>query len=110
MGPCFGSQTSRAIKPKSAPEHRLLLTPFRYPPLVNGSRFSAADTRELFYASRSLATVLAERAFHALRLLEGAPLPEGRCIHRQQTSYSVLIHTERGLRLQHCCGESGPGP
>jgi ribulose-5-phosphate 4-epimerase/fuculose-1-phosphate aldolase len=76
------------------PEHQLLLTPFRYPPLVNGSRFSAADTRELFYAARSLATVLAERAFHALRLLEGSPLPEGRCIHRQQTSFSVQIHTE----------------
>lgn len=86
---------------RSLPEHRLLLTPFRYPPLVNGSRFSAADTRELFYAARSLATVLAERAFHALRLLEGSPLPEGRCIHRQQTSFSVQIHTERGLRLQH---------
>ena len=90
---------------RSLPEHRLLLTPFRYPPLVNGSRFSAADTRELFYAARSLATVLAERAFHALRLLEGSPLPAGRCIHRQQTSFLVQIHTERGLRLQHCLDE-----
>jgi hypothetical protein len=51
------------------PVHALLLTPFRYPPLANGSRFSPLDTRELFYAARSLATVLAERAFHALRLL-----------------------------------------
>jgi len=87
------------------PEHRLLLTPFRYPPLANGSRFSPADTRELFYAARSLATVLVERAFHALRLLEGSPLPAGRCIHRQQSSFSVQIHTERGLRLQHYLDE-----
>ena len=49
--------------------------------------------------------MLAERAFHALRLLEGSPLPKGRCIHRQQTSFSVQIHTERGLRLQHCLDE-----
>ena len=28
---------------------------------------SAADTRELFYAARAPATVLAERVFHALR-------------------------------------------
>ena len=27
------------------------------------------------------------------------------CIHRQQTSFSVQIHTERGLRLQHCLDE-----
>ena len=63
------------------------------------------DTRELFYAARSLATVLAERALHALRLLEDTPLPEGCCIHRKQSSFSVQIHTERGLRLQHCLDE-----
>ena len=67
---------------------------------------SAADTRELLYAARSMATVLAERAFHALRLLEGLPLPAGRCIHRQQTFFSVPIHSERGLRLHHCLEES----
>jgi len=60
----------------------------------------SVDTRELFDGELSMVTVLAERAFHALRLLEGSPLPEGRCIHRQQTSFSVQIHTERGLRLQ----------
>jgi hypothetical protein len=56
----------------------------------------------LFYAARSLATVLAERAFHALRLLEGSPLPQGRSIHRQQTSFSVQVQTSRGVRLQEC--------
>jgi hypothetical protein len=84
------------------PVHSLLLTPFRYPPLANGSRFSPPDTRELFYGARSLATVLAERAFHALRLLEGSPLPTGRSIQRQQTSFSVQIQTPRGVRLQEC--------
>ena len=48
----------------------------------------------------------AERAFHALCLLEGSPRPAGRCIHRQQTSFSVPIHSERVLRLQHCLEES----
>jgi hypothetical protein len=84
------------------PVHSQLLTPFRYPPLANGSRFSPPDTRELFYAARSLATVLAERTFHALRLLEGSPLPPGRSIHRQQTSFSVQVQTSRGVRLQEC--------
>ncbi|MEA5474659.1 RES domain-containing protein [Synechococcus sp. CCY9201] len=49
------------------------ITPFRYPPLRSGSRFTAADQRELFYGARGLGTVLAERAFHALRFLEGSP-------------------------------------
>ena len=52
-----------------------------------------------------LSVLLGERAFLALRLLERSPLPAGRCIHRQQTSFSVQIHTERGLRLQHCLDE-----
>lgn len=37
--------------------------------------------------------------------LEWSLLPQGRCIHRKQTSFSVQIHTERGLRLQHCLDE-----
>lgn len=91
------------VKPPAPPgQHRLLTTPFRYPPLRSGSRFTAADQRELFYGARGLGTVLAERAFHALRLLEGSPLPEGKVIQRQQTSFHVEIAAERGLQLQHC--------
>ena len=52
-----------------------------------------------------MVTVLDERAFHALRWLNGSPLPEGRCIYRKQTSFSVPIHSECGLRLQHCLEE-----
>ena len=38
------------VKPPAPPgQHRLLTTPFRYPPLLSGSRFTAADQRELFY-------------------------------------------------------------
>ena len=83
-------------------QHRLLSTPFRYPPLRSGSRFTPADERELFYAARALNTVLAERAFHALRLLEGSALPSGKVIQRQQTSFHVEIAAGRGLQLQHC--------
>ena len=88
--------------PAPAGQHRLLTTPFRYPPLRSGSRFTAADQRELFYGARGLGTVLAERAFHALRLLEGSPLPVGKVIQREQTSFQVEIAVQRGLQLQHC--------
>ena len=53
----------------------------------------------------SLGTVLAERASHALRLLEGSPLPAGRCIYRQYPSLSVQINSERSFLLQHCLVE-----
>ena len=90
------------VKPPTPPgQHRLLTTPFRYPPLRSGSRFTAADQRELFYGARGLGTVLAERAFHALRLLDGSPLPAGKVIQRQQTSFQVEITVARGLQLQH---------
>jgi hypothetical protein len=68
------------------PSHSLLLRPFRYPPLPSGSR--------------SIDTALAEKAFHALRLLEGSPLPSGARIRRQQSAFEVELETERGLQLQ----------
>lgn len=80
--------------------HRLLLTPFRYPPLESGSRFGRAHQPHLFYGARALETALAERAFHALRQLEDSPLPAGSRIQREQTAFSVQISAERGLALQ----------
>jgi hypothetical protein len=82
-------------------QHRPLTTLFRYPPLRSGSRFTAADQRELFYGARALGTVLAERALHTLRLLEGSPLPVDKVIQRQQTSFQVALAVHRGLQLQH---------
>jgi hypothetical protein len=82
------------------PSHRLLLTPFRYPPLESGSRFGRAHQRHLFYGAAALETALTERAFHALRQLEDSPLPAGRRIQRHQTAFAVQINTERGLALQ----------
>ena len=82
------------------PSHRLLLTPFRYPPLESGSRFGRAHQRHLFYGARALETALAERAFHALRPIEDSPLPLGARIQRQQSAFAVQFTAERGLALQ----------
>lgn len=81
------------------PSHTLLLTPFRYPPLESGSRFGRLHQRHLFYGARSVETALAERAFHALRMLEASPLPPGARIQRLQSAFSVTITTPRGLAL-----------
>jgi hypothetical protein len=98
--PPIPSDWPEARDGRPLPSHRLLLTPFRYPPLESGSRFGRAHQRHLFYGARALETALAERAFHALRQLEGSPLPAGARIQRQQTAFSVAITVERGLALQ----------
>lgn len=98
--PPIPSDWPEAGNKRPLPSHRLLLTPFRYPPLESGSRFGRTHQRHLFYGARVLETALAERAFHALRLLEGSPLPAGRRIQRQQTAFAVAINAERGLALQ----------
>lgn len=89
------------------PSHTLLLTPFRYPPHESGSRFGRVHQRHLFYGARSGETALAERAFHALRMLDDSPLPAGGRIQRLQTAFSVTIATQRGLTLhEHLSAEA----
>ncbi len=98
--PPIPSDWPEAEEGRPLPTHLLLLTPFRYPPLPSGSRFGRVHQRHLFYGARALETALAERAFHALRLLEGSPLPVGARIKRQQTAFAVEISSVRGLALQ----------
>ena len=95
--PCDWPEASAG---RPTPSHPLLLTPFRYPPLISGSRFGRAHQRHLFYGARALETALAERSFHALRLLDDSPLPRGARVQRLQTAFSVEMTTERGLSLQ----------
>ncbi|AFY27446.1 RES domain-containing protein [Cyanobium gracile PCC 6307] len=95
--PCDWADASEG---RPMPSHPLLLTPFRYPPLISGSRFGRPHQRHLFYGARSLETALAERSFHALRMLEDSPLPEGARLQRLQTAFSVEITAKRGLSLQ----------
>ncbi len=67
---------------------------------AGGSRFGRLHQRHLFNGARGLDTALAERACHALRLLEGSPLPKGARLQRLQTVFTVEISTLRGLALQ----------
>jgi hypothetical protein len=49
----------------------LLFTPFRYPPLLHGSRFGSTLERGIWYGSERLETALAELAYYRLLLFEG---------------------------------------
>lgn len=51
--------------------HYLLFSPFRYPPLLHGSRFGKPDEPSLWYGSEAIETALAEMAYYRLVLFEG---------------------------------------
>lgn len=65
------------VKPPLPPEpefeglHYLLATPFRYPPLRHGSRFSSRAERSLWYGAEELRTAFSEAAYYRLVFLEG---------------------------------------
>lgn len=78
----------------------LLWTPFRYPPLAHGSRFSTRFEPSLFYAARKIPTVLAEAAYYRFFFWDGMaePPPSGR-LDTQHTVFSAKIFTNAGAKL-----------
>ncbi|HYC42023.1 MAG TPA: RES family NAD+ phosphorylase [Noviherbaspirillum sp.] len=53
--------------------HYLLFTPFRYPPLPNGSRFRGAFDPGVFYGAEAIRTACAELGYWRWRLLNDSP-------------------------------------
>ena len=53
--------------------HYLLFTPFRYPPLPNGSRFRAPDDPGVFYGAAEIRTACAELGYWRWRFLCDSP-------------------------------------
>jgi hypothetical protein len=53
--------------------HWLLFTPFRYPPLANGSRFRAATDPGVFYGAEQRRTACAELGYWRWRFLADSP-------------------------------------
>jgi hypothetical protein len=78
--------------------HYLLYTPFRHPPLPNGSRFGTRRERGILYAARELPTVFAEVAYYRLVFLEGTSAALG-AIHVDLTAFSFGIAARRGVDL-----------
>ena len=81
--------------------HYLLATPFRYPPLPWGSRFGKRFEPSLFYAARTIATVLAECAYYRFVFWSGMAAPPPAPLDTRHTLFSVSIATSHGLKLQH---------
>ncbi|MEB2314133.1 MAG: RES family NAD+ phosphorylase [Sorangiineae bacterium] len=78
--------------------HYLLSTPFRHPPLRNGSRFGTRHEPSIYYGSKRLPTALAEVAYYRLLFLEGtrarlAPLSV------ELTAFRAKVRSRRAVEL-----------
>lgn len=80
--------------------HYLLHTPFRYPPLAHGSRFSTRSDPGLFYGSLAISTALAETAYYRLLFWHGMTTPPvSDKFTTQHTVFTARYQTTRGLKL-----------
>jgi len=93
-----------ATKPRLRAEtrglHYLLATPFRYPPLKHGSRFSTRNAPSLFYGALETGTVLAEAAYYRFLFWYGMATPPAGKLDTQHTLFGAEYRTGKGLQLQ----------
>src|SRR5882762_5938398 len=78
--------------------HYLLSTPFRYPPLRNGSRFGTRRERGIWYGAETLRSAFAEVAYYRLLFLEGTRADLG-LVETDLTVFQARVRTRRGLDL-----------
>jgi hypothetical protein len=94
-----------ATKPTIPPDcrhlHYLLVTPFRYRPVYpRGSRFRRAGfTSGVYYASRSVATAVAEMAFHRLLFFAESPDTPWPANPGEFTAFAADVRTRSALDL-----------
>lgn len=78
--------------------HYLLFTPFRYPPLLHGSRFGTKHERGIWYGSNELRSAFAEVSYYRLLFIEGSSGDLG-TITTALTAFTATIRTLRGIDL-----------
>lgn len=93
-------EASKPPLPKAAMRlDYLLATPFRYPPLPHGSRFGGRHEPSLFYAARSLTTVLAESAYYRLVFWQGMRAAPRVPLRTQHTLFGARLRARRAYLL-----------
>jgi len=80
--------------------HYLLAAPFRYPPLLHGSRFGIRTEPSLFYGSLTQATVLAEAAYYRFVFWSGMTTPPAEKYVTQHTLFGAAYRTAHGVNLR----------
>jgi len=78
--------------------HYLLYTPFRHPPLRNGSRFGTRDQRGILYGAKKLPAALAEVAYYRFVFLDGTDADLGD-VATEHTAFRFGIDAQRAVDL-----------
>jgi hypothetical protein len=78
--------------------HYLLYTPFRHPPLRNGSRFGSRAERGILYGAKKLPTALAEVAYYRFVFLAGSAADLGD-VATEHTAFRFGIDAGRAVDL-----------
>jgi hypothetical protein len=79
--------------------HYLLTTPFRYPPLKQGSRFGTRAERGIWYGAEELRTALAEVAHYRMRFIQSSHAELG-VVSSALTAFTISMRTvKRGMDL-----------
>jgi len=78
--------------------HYLLYTPFRHPPLRNGSRFGTRDERGILYGAKKLPAALAEVAYYRFVFLDGTDADLGD-VATEHTAFRFGIDAQRAVDL-----------
>lgn len=81
--------------------NRLIVTPFRYPPLNYGSRFGSRTERGIWYGSEDIRTALGEKSFYQFRFFEDSPeMKKGRRSYVfDWTSFQATVAARRAIDL-----------
>ena len=95
-------QSKPGYPEKSESLHYLLSTPFRYPPLIHGSRFGSRFENSLFYASKYLETAFCETAFYRFYFWLGMKdKPASGKFTTEHTVFTTPYYSTKGFKLQH---------
>jgi hypothetical protein len=78
--------------------HYLLFTPFRYPPLRNGSRFGTRRERGIWYGAMNRRTAFAEVAYYRMVFLAGTHAALG-TLETALTAFTAHVRARRGIDL-----------
>ena len=81
--------------------HYLLASPFRYPPLPHGSRFSTRYEPSLYYGAHQKTTAFAETAYYRFLFWLGmSEAPASGKFTTQHTVFGAKYNSTHGLKLQ----------
>jgi len=94
-------QSKPSLPASSRQLHYLLASPFRYPPLPHGSRFSTRHEPGLFYGSHKKTSAFAETAYYRFLFWLGmCEAPSSGKFTTQHTVFGAKYNSPHGLKLQ----------